>query len=73
MAVDTGIQFNSVALTELHFKKNKSFVPPKDGIPIEIALRAKNSFSRFRKLPSEMIFSGKWFFWKIMTSTLPAI
>ncbi len=49
MAVDTGIQFKSVALTELYFKRNKSFVHPKDGIPIEIAFKTKNSFSPDKK------------------------
>lgn len=49
MAVDTGIQFNSVALTELYFKKNRSFVSPKDGIPIEIVFKTKNSFSPDKK------------------------
>jgi preprotein translocase subunit SecB len=49
LAVDTGIQFNSVTLTELFFKLNKSFVLPKDGIPIEIAFRTKNSFSPDKK------------------------
>ena len=49
MAADTGIRFNSVALTELFFKLNKSFVPPKDGIPIAIAFKTKNSFSPDKK------------------------
>jgi preprotein translocase subunit SecB len=49
LAADTGIRFNSVALTELFFKLNKSFVPPKDGIPIAIAFKTKNSFSPDKK------------------------
>jgi len=49
LAIDTGIRFNNVALTEMYFKRNKSFVPPKDGIPIEIAFRTKNSFSPDKK------------------------
>lgn len=49
MAVDTGIQFKSVTLTELSFKLNKSFVLPKDGIPIKIAFRTKNLFSPNKK------------------------
>jgi preprotein translocase subunit SecB len=49
LAIDAGIQFNSVALAELFFKLNKSFVLPKDGIPIEIVFRTKNSFSPDKK------------------------
>lgn len=43
------IQFERVALVELDFKLNKKFVPPKDGIPVDISFRARKSFSTDKK------------------------
>lgn len=43
------IRFDKVTLVELNFKLNKKFVPPKDGIPVDIGFRAKNSFSPDKK------------------------
>ncbi len=45
MATDPEINFISVALTELTFKLNEAFVRPKDGMPIEISVKSKNSLS----------------------------
>ncbi|MEW6409361.1 MAG: protein-export chaperone SecB [Nitrospirota bacterium] len=49
MGIDTGINFIKVVLTELDFKLNKDFKPPKDGIPVEIGLKTKNFFSSDKK------------------------
>lgn len=49
MGTDTGINFVSVIVTELNFKLNKNFKLPKDGIPIEISFKTKNSFSQDKK------------------------
>ena len=50
MGTDTGINFIDVALTELDFKLNKNFKPPKkDGIPVGIDVKAKSSFSPDKK------------------------
>jgi preprotein translocase subunit SecB len=49
LGTDTGINFISVTLTELTFELNKNFRLPKDGIPIEISLKTKNSFSQDKK------------------------
>ncbi len=49
MGIDTGINFVKVTLTELVFKLNKKFELPKDGLPVEIDIQTKNSFSPDRK------------------------
>lgn len=49
MGIDTGINFVGVSLTELIFKLNRNFKPPKDGIPIDIIFKTKNSFSQDKK------------------------
>ncbi len=49
MGIDTGINFVGVSLTELNFKLNRNFKPPKDGIPIDIIFKTKNSFSQDKK------------------------
>ncbi len=45
MEIDARINFINVTLTELSFKLNKKFKPLKDGIPVEIDFKTKNSFS----------------------------
>jgi len=50
LETDTGINFISLALTELNFKLNQDFKPPKkDGIPVDINVKAKSSFSPNKK------------------------
>ncbi|MFZ3122509.1 MAG: protein-export chaperone SecB [Thermodesulfovibrionales bacterium] len=49
METDTGINFISLALTELNFKLNQDFKPPKDGLPVDISFKAKSSFSSNKK------------------------
>lgn len=49
MGIDTGISFVKVTLTELSFKLNKKFRLPKKGIPVEIDVKTKNSFSPDKK------------------------
>ncbi len=50
MGTDTGINYIHVALTKLDFKLNKNFKPPKkDGIPVDINVKAKSSFSPNKK------------------------
>lgn len=49
MESNTGINFVKVTLTELNFKLNKNFKPPKDGIPVDISFKAKKSFSSDKK------------------------
>ncbi len=49
MGIDTGISFVKVTLTELSFKLNKNFQLPKKGIPVEIDVKTKNSFSTDKK------------------------
>jgi preprotein translocase subunit SecB len=49
LGIDTGISFTRIALTELNFKLNKNFKPPKDGIPVEISFKTKNFFSSDKK------------------------
>ncbi len=49
MGIETGINFVNVTLTELVFKLNKKFKLPKDGLPVEINVQTKNSFSPDRK------------------------
>ena len=49
MGTNTGINFISIALTELDFKLNKNFKPPTDGIPVDINFKARNSFSSNKK------------------------
>jgi len=46
---NTLIRFVNIALTELNFKLNKNFKPPKDGIPVEISFKIKKSYSRDKK------------------------
>jgi preprotein translocase subunit SecB len=43
------IDFINVALTELNFKLNKDFKPPKGGIPVEVGFKSKSSFSQDKK------------------------
>ncbi len=49
MGTNTGINFVKVTLTELNFKLNKNFKPPKDGMPVDISFNQKNSFSSDKK------------------------
>lgn len=49
MGTDTGINFIDVALTELRFKLNKDFKPPKDGLPVAIDVKTGRSFSPNKK------------------------
>lgn len=49
MGTDTGINFIDIALTELSFKLNKDFKPPKDGLPVNINVKAKNSLNPNKK------------------------
>lgn len=49
MGTDIGINFIRIALTELNFKLNKNFKPPKDGIPVDISFKTRNSFSANKK------------------------
>lgn len=49
MEINTGISFIGVTLTELDFKLNKNFKLPKDGIPVDIEFKQKNSFSSDKK------------------------
>lgn len=49
MGIDTGISFVKVTLTELSFKLNKKFKLPKGGVPVEIDVKIKNSFSPDKK------------------------
>ncbi|KAF0145734.1 MAG: protein translocase subunit secB [Nitrospirae bacterium] len=49
MGTDTGINFIDIALTELSFKLNKDFKPPKDGLPVDIGFKASHSFSPNKK------------------------
>lgn len=49
MESKAGVRFDKITLTELDFKLNKKFEPPKDGIPVDIAFRTRNSFSPDKK------------------------
>jgi len=49
LGTETGINFISVSLTELDFKLNKKFKLPKDGIPVDIGVKSKNSFDLDKK------------------------
>jgi len=49
LGIDTGISFVKVTLTELNFKLNKNFQLPKKGVPVEIDVKTKNSFSPDKK------------------------
>ena len=49
MGIDTGINFVGISLTELNFKLNTNFKPPKDGISVDIIFKTKNSFSQDKK------------------------
>lgn len=49
MGIDTSISFIKVVLTELSFKLNKEFKPPKDGVPVNISFKTKNFFSLDKK------------------------
>lgn len=49
MKSNTLIRFVNVALTEINFKLNKNFKPPKDGIPVEISFKTKKSYSQDKK------------------------
>ncbi|NOZ67958.1 MAG: hypothetical protein GXP46_01610 [Deferribacteres bacterium] len=55
MGIDTGINFVNVTLTELVFKLNKKFKLPKDGLPVEIDVQTKNSFSPDKKTLNAML------------------
>jgi preprotein translocase subunit SecB len=46
LGTDTGINFIKVSLSEIDFKLNKQFKLPKDGIPVEMGLDIKHSFSK---------------------------
>ncbi len=49
MENNTGINFIAVILTELNFKLNRDFKPPKDGIPVDISFKTKKSYSSDKK------------------------
>lgn len=49
MGTDTGINFIDIALTELSFKLNKDFKPPKDGLPVVIDVKTGRLFSPNKK------------------------
>ncbi|MDA8340015.1 MAG: protein-export chaperone SecB [Nitrospiraceae bacterium] len=49
MESNTGINFIEITLTELNFKLNRDFKPPKDGIPVDISFKTKKSFSSDKK------------------------
>jgi len=49
LGIDTGINFVGISLTELNFKLNTNFKPPKDGISVDIIFKTKNSFSQDKK------------------------
>jgi len=49
LGADTGINFVGLALTELHFKVNRNFKKPKDGIRVEIDVKTRKRFSPDRK------------------------
>ena len=49
MESNTRINFVEVTLTELNFKLNKDFKPPKDGIPVDISFKTKKYFSPDKK------------------------
>jgi len=49
LATDTGINFIEIVLTELSFKLNKDFKPPKDGLPVAIDVKTRRSFSPNKK------------------------
>jgi preprotein translocase subunit SecB len=46
---NTSINFVKVTLTDLNFKLNKNFKPPKDGIPVDIGFKTKKTFSPDKK------------------------
>jgi preprotein translocase subunit SecB len=46
---DTGISFVQVSLTGLNFILNKKYELPKDGIPVDIGIDVKTSFSKDKK------------------------
>jgi preprotein translocase subunit SecB len=49
LGTNPGINFIHISLTELDFKLNKQFKLPKDGIPVDLGLKVKHSFSRDKK------------------------
>lgn len=49
MGTNPGINFVEITVSEHNFKLNKKFKLPKEGIPVEIGLNIKNSFSRDKK------------------------
>lgn len=49
MRTNPEINFVQVSVTELNFKLNKKFKLPKKGIPVDLALNIKDSFSRDKK------------------------
>jgi preprotein translocase subunit SecB len=49
LGIDIGINFVGISLTELNFKLNKNFKPPKDGIPVDIIFKTKTAFSQDKK------------------------
>lgn len=49
MENNTGINFIAVTLTELNFKLNRDFKPPKDGVPVDISFKTKKSYSPDKK------------------------
>jgi len=55
LGIETGINFVKVTLTELVFKLNKKFELPNDGLPVEIDVQTKNSFSPDRKTLKAML------------------
>lgn len=49
MGTNTGINFLQVSLTELDFKLNKKFKLSGKGIPVDLDLKQKNSYSLDKK------------------------
>ncbi len=50
MGIKTGINFDRIALAELDFKLNKDIKLPKEGIPVDISFKQKNSFNSDKKI-----------------------
>lgn len=49
MGTNKGVNFIQVSVTEVDFKLNRKFKVPKAGIPVDMGLDIKKSFSRDKK------------------------
>jgi len=49
LGTKAGINFIRVSVTELHFKLNRKFKLPKEGIPVDMEFDIKKMFSRDKK------------------------